>query len=175
MRYFKKLVGEKVYVSPVNSDDYEIYTKWLNDENVTKYLTIHNSYVTIAGEKDFLNSINSSDFIFAIVKNDNTLIGNIGLHNLDYKNGTATLGIFIGDEENMSKGYGSEAIKLLINFAFNELRLHNIMLNVFDFNARAIKAYTKCGFTEFGRRHDAFFRNGKYHDEVYMEIVKKVD
>ena len=173
MKYFKKLVGENVYLSPVNPEDYEIYTKWLNDANITKYLTIHNSFATLSGEKEFLENASKNDYVFAIVRNDDTLLGNIGLHHLDYKNGTATLGIFIGEEDNLSKGYGSEAIKLLVNFGFNELRLHNIMLFVYDFNERAQKAYTKCGFKEFGRRHDAIFRDGKYHDEIYMEIVKE--
>ena len=173
MKYFKKLKGEHIYLSPVNPDDYEIYTKWLNDENITKYLTIHNSYVSINGEKDFLNNAYKNEFVYAIVKNDDTLLGNIGLHDLDYKNGTATLGIFIGDDNNLGKGYGSEAIKLLLDFAFGELRFHSIMLTVYDFNERAQKAYKKCGFKEFGRRHEALYRNGEYHDIVYMEIINK--
>ena len=112
------------------------------------------------------------EFMFAIVKQDNDeLIGNVGLDKVDYKCGTADLGIFIGEQENLSKGYGSEAIKLLVDFAFKELRLHNIMLTVYDMNERAQKAYQKCGFKEFGRRHEARFHDGKYHDIIYMEVI----
>ena len=172
MKYFKKLEGKRVYLSPVNPDDYELYTKWLNDSNITQFLSIHNSLVTLTGEKDFLEKACNEEFIFAIVKCENDeLLGNTGLSKIDYKNGSAEFGIFIGDEENLSKGYGSEAINLLLKFAFEELRLHNIMLTVYDLNPRAQRAYTKCGFKEIGRRHEAIYRDGKCHDLIYMEIV----
>lgn len=174
MKYFKKLEGERIYLSPVNTLDIEIYTKWLNNPDITKYLTIHNSFVTLGGEKVFLENTqkNEDELVLGIIKSENdTLMGNIGLTKIDYKCGTAELGIFIGDEENLGKGYGSEAINLLIEFAFNELRLHNIMLTVYDFNERAQKAYQKCGFKEIGRRHEARFYNGKYYDIIYMEII----
>ena len=174
MKYFKKLVGEKVYLSPVNPEDYEINTKWLNDANITQYLSIHNKTVSLQGEKDYLESVSKLDGHFCIVNlHTDELIGNIAFDEIDYRNGTATLGIFIGDEKNLSKGYGSEAIKLLLNFGFNELRLHSVILTTLSTNPRAIKAYEKCGFKEFGRKHDALYRNGKYIDLIYMEIINK--
>ena len=174
MRYFRKLEGEKVYLSPINVDDYPIYTKWVNNPNINKYLTIQNKLISLFNEREILEGLSKEEFVFAIVKCDNDeLIGNVGLQNIDYKNGNAELGIFIGEEDNLSKGYGSEAIKLLLNYAFNNLRLHNIMLTVYADNLRAIKAYTKCGFKEFGRRRETLFRDGHYIDVIYMEIVNK--
>ena len=174
MKYFKRLVGEKVYLSPINVDDYPIYTKWVNNPNINKYLTIQNKLISLFNEKEILEVLSKEEFVFAIVKCDNDeLIGNVGLQNIDYKNGNAELGIFIGEEDNLSKGYGSEAIKLLLSYAFNNLRLHNIMLTVYADNIRAIKAYTKCGFKEFGRRRETMFRDGHYIDLIYMEIVNK--
>ncbi len=174
MKYFKKLVGERIYISPMNPDDAEIYTKWLNDENIVQYLSIHNSLVSIPGEKEYLDNCCKQEFHMCIVKLDNDeLIGNIALENIDYKNGSAELGIFIGEESNLSKGYGSEAINLMTNFGFKELRLHTIYLTVFGNNERAKKAYTKCGFTECGRRHEALYRDGKYYDLIYMELINK--
>ena len=172
MKYYKKIEGEKVYLSPVNIDDATKYVKWLNDFNITKYLTLYNSLISMQGEKEFLEKMSKEEFVLAIVrKSDDELIGNIGLHSIDYKNGKATLGIFICDEENLSHGYGSEAIKLIVNYAFNILRLHNINLTVFDDNIRAQKAYIKSGFKECGRRHEVLYRDGKYHDEIEMEIL----
>ena len=174
MKYFKKLVGEKVYLSPMNPEDYEIYTKWLNDANITKYLSTHNHMVSLLGEKEYLEKMSREDVHFSIIKKDNDeLMGSIAFDVVDYKNGNASLGIFIGNEDNLSKGYGSEAIKLLIEYGFKELRLHNIMLTVLSNNPRAIKCYEKCGFKEFGRRHEALYRNGEYIDEIYMEIINK--
>ena len=174
MKYFKRLEGENVYLSPINVDDYQIYTKWLNNYNIVKYLTMQNQLLSLNKEKEIMEKISNEEFVFAIVKSDkDVLIGNVGLSNIDYKNGNAELGIFIGEEGELSKGYGSEAILLLINYAFNNLRLHNIMLTVYADNIRAIKCYNKCGFKEFGRRTDALFRDGKYIDLIYMEIVNK--
>ena len=174
MRYFKKIEGEKVYLSPINLDDYELYVKWLNNPRITQYLDCNDSLITLSKEKELLEKIANEEFSFAIIKKeDDTLLGNVGVTKIDYKNGRATLGIFIGDEDNLSKGYGSEAIKLLIDFAFKEIRLHNIALTVFANNPRAIKAYTKCGFVEYGRRHEAIYHNGEYIDLIYMEIINK--
>ena len=101
------------------------------------------------------------------------MIGNIALKDIDYKNGFTELGIFIGEVENLGKGYGSEAINLLTNYAFKELRLHTVYLTVFDNNPRAKRAYEKCGFVECGRRHETLFQDGKYHDLIYMELINK--
>ena len=174
MKYFKKLEGEHVYISPMHPDDAEIYTKWLNNTEIVQYLSLRNSMVSIAGETEYIENFSNKDFHLCIVKQENDeLIGNIGLNEIDYKNGTAELGIFIGEKENLGKGYGTEAIKLLVDYAFNELRLHSIYLRTYDFNERAQKSYEKCGFKEFGRRHESIFVNGKYHDVIYMELINK--
>ena len=174
MKYFRKLEGERVYISPMNPEDAETYTKWLNNPNINQYLSVHNSLISVSGEQDYINKFCKEEFHLAIIKKENDeLIGNIGLEQLDYKNGTAELGIFIGDEDNLGKGYGSEAVKLITEFAFKELRLHSLYLRTYDFNKRAIKSYEKCGFKEFGRRHESEFIHGKYHDVVYMEIINK--
>jgi RimJ/RimL family protein N-acetyltransferase len=174
MKYFKKVEGEKVYLSPINLDDCELYVKWLNNPNITQYLDCNDSLITLSRERELLEKIGNEEFCFAIIrKEDDTLLGNVGVTKIDYKNGRGNLGIFIGEEENLSKGYGSEAIKLILDFVFKEIRLHSVDLTVFGNNPRAIKAYTKCGFKEFGRRHDAIFHNGEYIDLIYMEIINE--
>lgn len=174
MKYFKKIIGEHVYLSPMNIEDAKVYTKWLNNPEISKYLRINNSLITIQGEEEYLNNFIQKEFHLAIIKNENDeLIGNISLDDIDYKNGTAELGIFIGEEDNLGKGYGSEAIILLTNYGFKELRLHSIFLTTYSYNQRAIKAYKKCGFEEFGRRHEAIFHDGNYADIVYMEMINK--
>lgn len=81
---------------------------------------------------------------FAIVKTeDDTLIGNCGLDKVDHISRKATIGIFIGDKDNRGKGYGSEALKLLLDFGFKYLNLNNIDLQVVDFNKNAIACYKK--------------------------------
>ena len=173
MKYFKKIVGERLYLSPMNVEDAENYVKWMSDRKVTDNLGLTSSIFNIPGEKEYLESKKDNSYDFSIILNDDTLIGNISLMHVDNVSGKATLGIFIGDEENRNKGYGTEAIKLLVDYGFNILRLHNIDLNVFDFNKSAIKSYEKAGFKEYGRRHESYFLDGKYHDEISMEIINE--
>ena len=173
MKYFKKIVGERLYLSPMNIEDAETYVKWMNDRKVTDNLGNTKSVCRVPGEKEYIESRKSSDYDFSIVLNDDTLIGNISLMDVDLVSRKATLGIFIGDELNRSKGYGTEAMKLLVDYGFNILGLHNIDLNVFAFNKGAIKAYEKVGFKEYGRRHESYFLDGKFHDEISMEIINE--
>lgn len=90
---------------------------------------------------------------------------------INYKNRTGEVGIFIGDESNRNNGYGTEVLRLLLDYGFNYLNLNNIMLKVKSFNKRAIKCYEKVGFKEFGRRRESYFLNGKYYDDVHMDIL----
>ena len=173
MKYFKKIAGERLYLSPMNVEDAETYVKWLNSRDVSDNLGLTSSVGRVPGEKEYIESKKGNDYDFSIVLNDDTLIGNISLMNVNLVSGKATLGIFIGDESNRNKGYGTEAMKLLVDYGFNILRLHNIDLNVFDFNKGAIKSYEKVGFKEYGRRHESYFLDGKYHDEICMEIINK--
>ena len=87
--------------------------------------------------------------------------------------GTATVGIFIGEEENRNKGYGTEALKLLIGYGFDYLNLNNIMLTVYSFNEGAINCYKKVGFKEFGKRRKAVMLKNKRYDIIYMDIIRE--
>ena len=174
MRYFKKIVGERIYLSPMNSDDYLKYVEWLNNYEIAKGVNHVTQVLSIDREKAWLEKATSEKYIFAIVnKETDTLMGNISLMKIHEINRTAELGIFIGDEENLSRGYGSEAIMLLLDYAFNYVNLNNIMLRVFDFNKRAIKAYEKCGFKTFGVWKKSHYFNGEYSDEIYMNVLKE--
>lgn len=174
MRYFKKMVGENIYLSPINVEDYEIYTKWMNDSSVTDNIGSTQKVTTLEKEKEWLENNNKENgFTFAIVTNEDKLIGNCSLFDIDFINGKATLGIFIGDEKYRNKGLGKEAINLLIGYGFNTLNLNNIMLTVFSFNERAIKCYKKVGFKEFGRRRGDTLKNNKRYDTIYMDIIRE--
>jgi len=174
MKYFKKIVGNKVYLSPINTDDYLTYVEMLNNFEIAKGVNQYVKMVSIDSEKKWLEMAINEKYIFAIVCMENdTLLGNISLMNVNNIDGTAELGIFIGDENYLSKGYGSEAIMLLLNYAFMQINLNNIMLKVFSFNKRAIKAYEKCGFKTFGVWKECHYFNGEYCDEIFMNVLKE--
>ena len=171
MRYFKKMIGEKVYLSPINTEDVVKYVEWLNDYDVARYIDQVNKIVSVESEKEFLSNLDDK-CIFAIVdKKNDKLIGNITVNKIHR---TAELGIMIGDKDYFSLGYGSDAIKLMLNYGFNYLNINNIMLKVFEFNKRAIRAYEKCGFKIFGVWENSYYFEGKYHNVIYMNILKDV-
>ena len=174
MSYYNKIDGEKIYLSPVNIDDASIYVKWLSNPNISDNLHSTKRVFNEVNEKEFLNNrLLKGDYIFSIIrKSDDKVIGTTSLNDIDNIDGTATVGIFIGDEDNHDKGYGSDALRALLNYGFGVLNLNNIELKVFDFNERAINCYKKVGFKEYGRRHKAYYINNKYHDVIYMEILK---
>ncbi len=172
MKYFKKLIGERIYLSPRNSEDVEKFTEWLNDFETTDYLGRSGIITTLAGEKQYLEKSNSQEAIFVIVIiGEDKMIGTVSLENIDKINRTATLGIFIGDKKYRGKGYGVEAIRLILEYGFKYMNLYNIKLDLIEFNTRALKCYEKCGFKEYGRRRKCKFINGKYYDTILMDIL----
>ncbi|WP_367568992.1 GNAT family N-acetyltransferase [Lacrimispora sp.] len=172
MKYYKKLIGSKVYLSPMCLDDAETYTKWLNDLSVTEKLGTSHNMVSVSGEQEWIKE-NSQGTQFAIIKAENDeLIGNCGFNSVDQIHQCGEVGIFIGDEKNQNNGYGSEAMGLLVDFGFNYLNLNNIMLKVFSFNENAVNCYKKAGFKEIGRRRQAYYLKGKYYDQIFMDIIR---
>lgn len=172
MKYYKKLVGERIYLSPRNNEDVEKFTEWLNDFETTDYIGRSAYITTLNGERQYFEeNMNKNYNFFIVTLEDDKLIGTIGLEQYDFINRTATLGIFIGDKDYRSKGYGAEAINLILDYGFNYLNLNNIKLNLMSFNERALKCYQKCGFKEYGRRRECKFINGKYYDSIEMDIL----
>ena len=174
MKYFKKLVGEKIYLSPMNIEDVEQYVKWFNDFKTTDGVGSSKSLINLESEREWVEtSLKQGNYIFAIINLEtDELIGNCGIDSINSTDRTATLGIFIGEEENRNKGYGAEALKLLLDYGFNYLNMHNIMLQVKSFNERAIACYQKVGFKEIGRRRESNFLNGKYYDDISMDMLQ---
>lgn len=150
---------------------------YLNDRRVTQYLgrryqfSLAEVEATVLGEASHPLSREMS--IFAIeTLGDGAYIGHCGLHLQFAEAGVAELGITIGDPACWSRGYGTDAVRLLVGFGFDTMNLHRIMLNTFDFNERGIAAYRKAGFVEEGRRRQAHYRAGRYGDTVVMSVLQ---
>lgn len=173
VHYFKKLVGERCYLSPINVSDVAQYCEWLNDLEVARNLTMARHNVSLTSEREALERL-SKDHNYAIVTlGDDRLIGNCGFGSIDHLHRTAEIGIFIGDKEYWGQGYGPEAMRLLLAYGFDHLNLRNVMLIVYSFNERAIRAYTKIGFRELGRRRACYVMKGTEYDIVYMDMLNE--
>jgi RimJ/RimL family protein N-acetyltransferase len=103
---------------------------------------------------------------------DDRPVGFIELGGIDWCARSAWVGICNGPREDWSKGYGTDAMKVLLRFAFEELNLHRVNLSVFEYNPRAIRCYEKAGFQHEGRQREALHRAGKRWDMIYMGILQ---
>ena len=103
---------------------------------------------------------------------DERPIGTIGLFELDQTNGSAGIGITIGDPADTGAGLGTDALEALLDFGFGQLRMERLWLHVYDENARAIRSYEKAGFVREGvLRHHGYF-DGEFKDVVAMAILR---
>jgi RimJ/RimL family protein N-acetyltransferase len=172
---FPFLIGEKVYLRPVELEDVDRFVRWFNDPEVRA--TLSTSFpLSRLREREFVESLykEHSDVVLAIViREGDAHIGVAGLHGIKLPNRNATFGIAIGEKASWDKGYGTEATRLMLDYGFRTLNLHRVTLWVYDTNPRAIHVYQKLGFREEGRKRESEYRDGKYRDDVLMGILER--
>ena len=171
------LIGKRVMLRDYRKEDLPYMRSWVNDAEITKYLSNVFLYPhTLTQTESFLQSNleGRGDYKGFVIAHKDTeeYIGQLDLVKIDWVNRKALIGIVIGNKEYQNNGYGTEAIGLLQDFAFNKLNLHKLELEVRAFNERAIKCYKKCGFVEEGRIRENFYADGKYTDTLYMGVLK---
>lgn len=169
--------GVRVYLRAVERDDLARCHRWMNDERLVA--TLAQRYpMSLAREADWIERAargqDPSEISLAICLADGDRhIGNCGLVGIERENRTATLGIFIGEEDCRGRGYGAEALRLLCRFAFDELDLRKIRLDVQAENAAAIKTYERLGFRQEGLLRAEIYRKGRPLDVVRMGLLKE--
>ncbi len=174
MPHYKKLIGEKCYLSPLSLEDAHAFASWENDLEISIPLgdeAYSPSSLETASEQ-IGQALKNQSHVFAIVDlASEQLVGRCMLYNLDPINRSAMLGIMIGEKSFWNKGYGQEATCLALDYGFNLLNLNSIMLGVFSFNQRAIELYRRIGFREIGRRRQARLINGRKYDLLEMDLL----
>ena len=174
MPHYKKLVGQKCYLSPCAPEDAEKWAAWENDLEVTLPLG-DEAYTPSSPERarDIIaDALKRGEHVFSIIDlGTEEAIGRGMLFNVDLVNRAAMLGIVIGEKGCWGQGYGADATRLLLEYAFNLLNLNSVMLGVFAFNERAIALYRGAGFREIGRRRQARIIGGRKHDVILMDIL----
>ena len=111
--------------------------------------------------------------IFAIrTLDEDKIIGEIGLDGIRWTHRDAFVGIGLGDREYWGRGYGTDAMKVILRYAFLELNLYRVTLDVFEYNPRAISSYEKAGFIHEGRQRASLLREGRRWDVLYMGILR---
>lgn len=167
--------GEKVSLGPLARELLPTYQRWLNDFDLLKLIDrrfrpLSADWITTWYERN--TSGDQDIMIFTIWEGStDTPIGNVALQDIDYRNRTAELGIFIAESPARGQGYGTETTKLILDFAFRVLGLQNVMLRVYDYNGSARRCYERAGFREFGRRRQSQFMDARFWTVIYMECL----
>jgi diamine N-acetyltransferase len=168
------ILGSEVRLRAIERDDIPAFLRWLNDPEVKHFLLWHKPLSAAMEEQWFEAQLKSrNSMVLGIETNAGVHIGNIGLDDIDWKSRHAELGIVIGEKAYWGRGYGSDAIRALLRYAFGELNLHAVHLRVYDYNERGMRAYAKCGFKHEGRLRDRIYRDGEYHDILLMSILRQ--
>lgn len=165
-----------LYLSKIEKDDMVNIYQWFTDSDFLKY---YDYYPPIAQTKDEVNNTfeeykEKKSKVFAIkMVQDNSIIGIAGFDDIILENKVATLFIGIGDSTSRGKGYGKESMDLLLNYGFNDMKLHRIQLNVLEFNIPAIKLYEKSGFKKEGVFREFVLRDNKRYDLFLYGLLKR--
>lgn len=174
MPHFKKLAGDKCYLSPMTIEDAGAQAYWENDLAIAIPLG-DEAFNLVSWEKmreQVDGALRSQAHMFSIVDlATDMLIGRCMLFAVDHVNRSAMLGMMIGEREFQGQGYGQEATRLLLDYAFNLLNLNSVRLGVFAFNVPALACYRKVGFREVGRHREFRIIAGRKYDMVLMDML----
>ncbi len=170
------LSGKQLKLGPLREKDIEVLTRWYED---VEFLRFYDFHPAVPKSREQLNDIyktgGSDEFIpLAVRKTENDeLIGLVEIDGISYSNRFAWISIGLGVEAERGKGYGFEALSMAINFAFNELNLERLQLNVISYNAAGIKLYEKLGFKKEGVYREAVLRDGVRSDLLLYGLLRR--
>lgn len=167
--------GERIFLSQLLREDVAQYARWFSDLELTAYTgAVGVSYMAEHEQEWYDNAVkNRINKTFAIVvREGRRLIGNIQLMHINQQHGSAELGVAIGDKAAWGQGYGSEAVRLMVDFGFTFVGLHTIYLWHVAFNQRGHRAYLKAGFKVAGRLRGMVQFDGRRYDQILMDITR---
>jgi RimJ/RimL family protein N-acetyltransferase len=150
------------------------YQRWISDFAVSRTLAIGLRPLTLEDEQAWYEAAihQPNAAVFLIYERATTRpIGVTELRDIDYQHGTAEFAIMIGERDCWGRGYGTEVARLMLDYAFTALGLHNVQLRAYAFNQRGLGAYRRAGFKEFGRRRQARRLGSRRYDIVHMDCL----
>lgn len=171
------IYGERIRLRAPERSDLPQFVKWFNDPEVREGVMMVTPLSLAREEQWFEKVLTSLDveqpFVIEIEQAGSwTMIGTCSFHAFDWRCRSATVGIVIGEKAYWDKGYGTEAMRMILVRGFKTLNLNRIALEVFETNTRAIKAYEKAGFVQEGMKRQGMFQNGRYIDIIQMSVIR---
>ncbi|KFN04579.1 acetyltransferase domain protein [Bacillus clarus] len=177
MKINNLFLGNNIKLSAIRAEDAEGMAIWQEDSeylrNVDTDIAAPQSLHEIQNDELLKGrKSNSISFMLRTIQDD-ILIGFVAIHSIEWNNRTGLLAIGIGDAKYRGKGYGAEALHLILKYAFYELNLNRVGLDVISYNEAAIALYKKMGFQMEGCMREAVQRDGKSFDRIIMGILRK--
>ena len=171
------LKGEHIYLRALEPEDLEFIHEIENNEDIWEISNTQTPYSKYL-IKQYLENAHKDIFEvkqlrLVISSYTNEAIGMIDLFDFDFKNSRAGIGVLVKDSINRKKGFGKEALQLLINYSFKHLNLHQLYCNISEDNQASIKLFTSQGFNEIGLKKDWNFTNGNFKNEYLFQLIKK--
>ncbi|MDO9128594.1 MAG: GNAT family protein [Anaerolineales bacterium] len=168
------LVGERLYLRPIERDDLPVLHAWFNDPEL-RGLTGEVMPTNRNGMEAFLERVSSDQsriWFVIVLKDGDRVIGEAGILRMFHPWRTTDLSLIIGDKSAWGQGYGTEATHLLLDYAFGYLNFHRVAIGVVGSNAQALRFYEKVGFKREGIQRDGYYYNHHYEDFVMMSLLE---
>lgn len=168
------LKGEKVFLRAVEKEDMDFLRMMINDEKMEMQVVGWSFPISkYEQEKWFDSQINNTNNIRYIIELEGNPIGLETLTSIDWKNRKACHGIKLYDKKMRGKGYGTDTLKTIMKYAFEELQLNKIYSTILEHNKASIKLHKKCGWETEGILKESVFKNNRYINEIQVAILKK--
>jgi len=171
------LYGKRIRLRSNERSDLPKFVEWLNDPEVRRFLSFSMPFSQASEELWFETMLKrppeEQPLGIEIKAGDGwRLIGNCGLFDINWRIRSAEVGLFIGDKSCWNNGYGTEVMRLLLSHGFKTLNLNRIFLHVDAENLGGVRAYEKAGFIREARLRESAFREGRYHDDLIMSVLR---
>ena len=175
-RPVRGLRGTLVYLRPLEPEDADLHHAWFSDSRVASLMgDLPRSLARRRRRYEAtIDEQGDTVFMFMICRLEDDLpVGRTDLFEIDRTNGSAAFGITIGEPGSWGKGYGTDAVNALVDFAFGQLRLERVWLDTDAHNTRAQAVYTKAGFVREGVLRHAFYQDGRWSDDIRMAMIRE--
>jgi RimJ/RimL family protein N-acetyltransferase len=167
--------GERIYLRPHEEEDINLFEKWFNDPEyrVLEGYPLPQNKVELKRFFEEMCKDEKGVYLGISLQENDRLIGSVSLFGIDRISRSVEFGIGIGEKDCWGKGYGTEAINLILDYCFDTLNMHRVWLRVRDYNQRAIRCYERAGFRREGILRESLYISGAYHDQVCMSLLKE--
>ncbi|MFA7637447.1 MAG: GNAT family protein [Monoglobales bacterium] len=165
--------GEKVLLRAIEMKDAGILQAMMNDEAIEEMMWGYSFPVSMHQQEAWIEKLPTDNSVFrAMIDVGEKAIGTIILSDIDLRNGSAEIHIKLASDAERGKGFGTDAVRSLVKYAFNELRMNCIYCKVKEDNIASKKMFEKCGFVQEGRLRSRVYRHGRYYDFFEYSILK---